>query len=399
MMKFIVYNMLEKKEIKCSICHNSRYVNSNHYKNILEGKCDNRCRKCMISGNTLKNYIRLYGEINGSIKWENYKSNISKNTNIRKTYERKYDLLENPEISKEEYIKLCLDKHYKRKEYFIKEFGEEKGLKEYNNNKASKNIKGVGSLKYYIDKYGEEEGSRKYNVRIQHTKIKKTLETFIERYGLEEGTIKYNNYREKLKQRSFKRSLPYLIETYGKEEGTKIYKEKYTVSLNLDRFIKRYGKENGTLKYNKWLNNVRKNLDNLTNLKNYSKIANKLFEQLLPYLDKEKVKTHVCNKEYYFLSSKNKKIYLDFVYENKNIEFYGDYWHANPKIYLKDSELNIMGKKVKAKNIWKKDKLKLNEIKKLGFKTLIIWEKDFRNNNEEIVNKCLNFLGINNEKN
>jgi very-short-patch-repair endonuclease len=65
------------------------------------------------------------------------------------------------------------------------------------------------------------------------------------------------------------------------------------------------------------------------------------------------------------------------------IEVDGDYWHANPKFYKAN---DVMNKGLKAKEIWKFDKIKKEKCKVLGYRMLRFWEYDIKNN----LNKCLN---------
>lgn len=71
----------------------------------------------------------------------------------------------------------------------------------------------------------------------------------------------------------------------------------------------------------------------------------------------------------------------DFINVNgqkKLIEFFGNYWHANPYIY-KDSD--IIYKNLNASQIWKNDKKRIETFKRLGYETLIIWEHELKDLN------------------
>lgn len=63
-------------------------------------------------------------------------------------------------------------------------------------------------------------------------------------------------------------------------------------------------------------------------------------------------------------------------HKNCIIEFNGDYWHANPKIYANSALIRGSN----AVDIWHKDMLKLKTATDLGFKVLTIWEQEFKNN-------------------
>ena len=84
----------------------------------------------------------------------------------------------------------------------------------------------------------------------------------------------------------------------------------------------------------------------------------------------------------------------DIFYKNKIIEFNGDYWHANPELYLfEDYVGNIIDNKpTYAYEIWAKDAKKLSFAKDNGYEVLVIWEAEFRELPKSTVEKCLKFL-------
>jgi len=60
---------------------------------------------------------------------------------------------------------------------------------------------------------------------------------------------------------------------------------------------------------------------------------------------------------------------------NLIIEYNGDYWHCNPKKYNQDYV--HPHKKKLAKEIWGEDKVRIDNLKKLGYNLEVIWESDF----------------------
>ena len=84
------------------------------------------------------------------------------------------------------------------------------------------------------------------------------------------------------------------------------------------------------------------------------------------------------------------KYVFDFVYEHKIIEFNGDYWHANPKIYDKTFINKTNG--YTAKELWARDKSKIKYAQKRGYEVYTVWESDFRNNPDAVIKKCMSFL-------
>lgn len=68
---------------------------------------------------------------------------------------------------------------------------------------------------------------------------------------------------------------------------------------------------------------------------------------------------------------------------NLIIEFYGDYWHCNPKKFKYD--YFHRHKKKTASQIWDEDLLRVEKIKNLGYNLEVIWESDL--NDPEFIQK------------
>ena len=58
------------------------------------------------------------------------------------------------------------------------------------------------------------------------------------------------------------------------------------------------------------------------------------------------------------------------------IEIFGCYWHANPKLYKENDIFYTFYGKETAKDIWLRDKIKIDHIKNLGYNIEIIWEDE-----------------------
>lgn len=64
------------------------------------------------------------------------------------------------------------------------------------------------------------------------------------------------------------------------------------------------------------------------------------------------------------------------------IEFNGDYWHMNPKLYSEsDYNSNI---RMTAKQKWEYDELKINECQKMGIELIVVWEHDWVHDKEQV---------------
>lgn len=115
---------------------------------------------------------------------------------------------------------------------------------------------------------------------------------------------------------------------------------------------------------------------------NYSKISQEMFWGVYNLLDdnnKKKCFFSELNNEYKVPITENHSPYnkinysMDFLYQNKNIEFDGEYWHSID---------------------WVKEKDKLRDLYliKKGYKILRIGEKDYRKDPQNTLNKCIEFL-------
>lgn len=75
---------------------------------------------------------------------------------------------------------------------------------------------------------------------------------------------------------------------------------------------------------------------------------------------------------------------------NIAIEFNGDIWHGNPKLYKSDYKSPITKKT--AGELYAKTKEKEKYLRKLGYKVFSIWEYDWDNNKDKVIKKFDNFI-------
>lgn len=118
---------------------------------------------------------------------------------------------------------------------------------------------------------------------------------------------------------------------------------------------------------------------------NKSKLQHLLFEelkQLMPKLDIREGQT--------LRTDDGMWLFPDILIKDKKVvvEFYGDYWHGNPRTY-KSTDL-VKGQLIG--EIWKKDRLRVSILKKLGYKTLVVWQYDFKNNKGRTLERIQNVI-------
>lgn len=322
-------------------------------------------------GITEEKMLKRYGEVEGKIRWDSYREKQAYSNSLEYKKE-KYGM------TKEEFDDFNKSRSV-TEENCIKRHGKEKGLKIWNDYVEKQRINGC-TLEWFIEKYGKEDGSIFY--KELNKKKACSLENFINKYGEEEGTDIYNKKST---------SLDGCILKYGEEEGTKRYEElNKKRGATLSVFINKYGEEEGTKKYENFLQK--------TSHLYYSKMSQDLFWSVYKEIqnDFQKIFFAELNKEYYFFDNDKETIYLfDFlVYDNKKvIEFNGDYWHANKDTYNENDLINYPNNvQMYAKEVWEKDRVKFDFLKSEGFDLLVVWEKEFKNDIEKTIKKCVEFL-------
>jgi len=247
--------------------------------------------------------------------------------------------------------------------------------------------------------------------KLRETKRKRTLQ---KRYGVDnvmqikdvkkQQTVTAKNT---LKQR-YGVEYPLQVKEFAQKaqkNARKTWKEKYNLDIDspfkvpgakvkaAQTILERYGDHPMRVEHLKAINH--KNMLN-TKLQRYgstfpnvichSKIATKLFNDLV-LRGNLKGALYGNDEVYLKVTNKRKGYKLDFVYKDRAIEFYGDYWHCNPKVYKESITLRD-GRT--SEDVYKKDKIRENFIKS-KYKLLIVWESDL-SNYEDTVNRCLKFL-------
>ena len=126
---------------------------------------------------------------------------------------------------------------------------------------------------------------------------------------------------------------------------------------------------------------IKPNINSINESKMEREIRNKIIE-LLPNRNVRKSTIRINKKWYYPDIRIDKKII---------IEFFGDYWHANPQKY---KENDIIHHKLTAKQIWDNDKKRIKTLEDNGFKIFIIWENIYILNKKRTLTKLINNTAI-----
>ena len=197
----------------------------------------------------------------------------------------------------------------------------------------------------------------------------------------------------------------YLVRGYNEPEARLLLKEAQT-TFSLEKLIKKHGEKQGTklwqARQDKWQATLnakpleeqeRINQAKVWKSGSSSKISRLLFEEIHQDGSRWGKRTETNLGEMMIRLSDKKRAMIDFSFGTKLIEFYGDYWHANPKKYkCYDYIITRKAGQVFAKDIWAQDAKRESSLKSLGYDLHIVWEDDFRTNPEKVIKECKNFL-------
>jgi len=197
-----------------------------------------------------------------------------------------------------------------------------------------------------------------------------------------ESKEKSNPYKN-LPQEKVDSMIANRLKTYYSKSLSEIKIINKKRGITKEELIKKYGEEktNDMVK-----NRGKRNSD----FKRYSKISKEFFSKLEFFMNE---KLDYGENEKWIRYNENKGFFVDLIKNNKIIEFNGDFFHGNPNHYKENDLIKISKNKIQTvKQIWEKDADKIEKLKKLNYEILIIWEYDVKNNENDVLKKCVEFL-------
>lgn len=189
-------------------------------------------------------------------------------------------------------------------------------------------------------------------------------------------------------------SIQYYINMgFDADSAKKLLSDRQT-TFSLIKCIEKYGEEEGLKKWkdrqNSWKSKV---FNQFTHIgRGTSKISEQFINSIISKIPEELSLLHGGNEQFIY-DTEYKRVYkYDFceLTNKKIIEFNGDFWHCNPKLF--DPTYYHKIKKMTAADIWNYDYRKIELAKSHGYKLLTVWEYDYRANPDETVDLCLKFI-------
>ena len=237
-----------------------------------------------------------------------------------------------------------------------------------------------------IKKYGITEGTERWNSYCKKQADSNKFEYKHEKYGMT-----YEEYDEYNKSRAV--TLDNMIKRYGVQDGLfhwNQYVERQRYTCTLEYFIEKYGDTIGTEKYNDFVE--KRNTSN--RLFGPSAISLEMFDKLIKNYKNNIV--YYDENEYSVHTNKLCLYHVDYYDKTLNIiiEFYGDFFHLNPKIYDANFiQFKHHEKAILAKNRWQHDKERIDDIQQtLNCKVIIVWESTYRNDKKGTINSLIQMI-------
>jgi hypothetical protein len=276
----------------------------------------------------------------------------------------------------------------------------------YSGNDAKNTSKNSGQH-MKTEKYKKMFSEKIKGEKNPNHKSKTTLEQRQKCSPFSNKFINYTNDNQRKKfvknvcdNKSYTTRLDYWIDKgFNEEEAEKKLKERQ-LTFTLEKCIEKHGEIDGKRIYTERQEKWQKSLAENGNLKcGFSKISQELFYEILDIYS-------ISNRKELFFATKNEEYRLEkeeggvWIYDfvdlpnKKIIEYNGDEYHANPKLFEANDYPHPFRKNITAQEIWEKDERKRLIAEEEGFEILTIWDSEYRRNKLGTLKKCLDFLKI-----
>jgi len=304
-----------------------------------------------ISYRDLYDYIKKYGEKNGTIKYKEKNSKLSVSVE---------SLLKNGKSIEE--IKVIREKH--RKGSAI-------------------------TLNNMISKYGDRDGTKRHNEYVEKNKLtsNRRLDYWIEKTDGDMFEAK------RLLSEWQRRDMSWYINRYGEVNGLeKYYNTNGKKGRTLENYVIKYGNKIGLSKYIESCRKWKEGQKGIFNSKGQIEVELYL-TKIYDNVSGSRSETGIILTEHEKNDIiKNNTLYPDIIVNGKYIVRYnGDFWHANKTIYPNDD--TVVGRVNKSAGLIREIDRQKNEIYiNRGYTVINIWDSEWQTNKDGIKNKLKNII-------
>lgn len=181
----------------------------------------------------------------------------------------------------------------------------------------------------------------------------------------------------------------YLNKGMSEDEARSALIERQT-TFSKEICIEKYGKEEGTKRWNdrqnKWMNTMANKTPEEWKDIHDRRVANGFRVSQMENEFVEAIRSRGVDVEDQFKIGLK---FYDIRYGNKIIEFYGDFWHFHPE--REEWNVNPFNNKTRQEKN-EEDEAKNKLANDHGYEVKIVWERDYLENKEETIKKCLDYL-------
>lgn len=234
-----------------------------------------------------------------------------------------------------------------------------------------------GTLENYKLLHGDVEGERLWEEYRARQALSNTFEYKAEKLGW--NRQEYDQYNQ-----SRASTLENFIQRHGVNHGTALwnaYIERQRFTTTREYFVQQYGVEAGENKYHNFCK-ARSFVDCIT-----SAAEDECYSVLVELLPGLTTQVKLLNR------SKYNAFDYGCIQSKRLIEFYGTYWHVDPRMYPDD--YMHPQKHRTAKSIRARDRAKLTTAMNQGFDVFVIWEYDWTTDRENVINRVTEWWNTN----
>jgi len=199
---------------------------------------------------------------------------------------------------------------------------------------------------------------------------RRDLEFFVLKYGCDDGYIRYQKMLDSRKETWYARSneeRDQINETRGRTFNDLV--EMYGKTKAIEIIVSRASGNCGVSK---------ESVDFFIDL-----------DQLLGEELAEKSVTGYKGSERFVITN-NGIIFVDYYLDGKIVEYFGSFWHADPRLFTPDKIHSVVG--LRAEEMWLRDKNRIDSLNNLGYKVLVLWSTDVNQDRESALINAKEFL-------
>lgn len=113
--------------------------------------------------------------------------------------------------------------------------------------------------------------------------------------------------------------------------------------------------------------------------------TSKAQQEIIDHLNKTHPELGFVGEQLFYANSR--RFFIDAMCEKLKlvVEYNGDYWHCNPLSY--DGTFFHPKKKKTATEIWKEDEQRMEALREAGYKTIVVWERDYVRNKDKVIDE------------